>query len=218
MWHDWVRRKRVGLCLLHLVSHFVTRNSQKEEMVIRFRVISDKFALLQVVKKEPSLVHFLLVRLLQGVYNNMTCSCLLLQHLGTQKKMNLHSISLYFFWKISTEWYTCSNNWNLSSDLFLPSGFKFWFVQFPELYIKDPKNIHIDLKQDCSRHRQEEEEEEEGQWIDTTLSDIEINYEESWSEKNPYATSILLQQELQTRVMQQLSSSVTYIFPIFPPI
>jgi hypothetical protein len=36
-------------------------------------------------------------------------------------------------------------------------------VQFPELYIKDPKNIHIDLKQDCSRHRQEEEEEEEGQ-------------------------------------------------------
>ncbi len=86
MWHDWVHRKRVGLCLLHLVSHFVTRNSQKEEKVIRFRVISDKFALLQVVKKEPSLVHFLLVRLLQGVHNNMTCSCLLLHHLGTPKK------------------------------------------------------------------------------------------------------------------------------------
>jgi hypothetical protein len=50
------------------------------------------------------------------------------------------------------------------------------------------------------------------------LSDIEINNEESWSQKNPYATSILLQQELQRRVMQQLSSSVTYIFPIFPPI
>jgi hypothetical protein len=32
------------------------------------------------------------------------------------------------------------------------------------LHIKDPKNIHIDLKQDCSR--QEEEEEEEGQWTE----------------------------------------------------
>ncbi len=139
---------------------------------------------------------------------------------GYTKKMNLHSISLYFFWKTLTEWYTCSNNWNLSSDLILRSGFKFWFVQFPELHIKDPKNIHVDLKQDCSRQRQEEEEEEEeeeGQWIDTPFSDIEINYEESWSEKNPYATSIFLQQELQTRVMQQLSSSVTYIFPNFPP-
>jgi hypothetical protein len=54
-------------------------------------------------------------------------------------------------------------------------------VQFPELHIKDPKNIHIILKQDCSRQRQEEEEEEEeeGQSIDTPLSDIEINYEES---------------------------------------
>jgi len=114
----------VGLCLLHLVSHFVTRNSQKEEKVSRFRVISDKFALLQVVKKEPSLVHFFLVRLLQGVYNNdMFMSPP--PSFGYTKKMNLHSTSLYFFWKTSTEWYTCSNNWNLSSDLILPSGFKF---------------------------------------------------------------------------------------------
>jgi hypothetical protein len=29
------------------------------------------------------------------------------------------------------------------------------------LHIKDPKNIHIDLKQDCSGQREEEEEEEE---------------------------------------------------------
>lgn len=80
---------------------------------------------------------------------------------GYTKKMNLHSISLYFFWKTSIELYACSNNWNLSSNLILPSGFKFWFVQFPELHIKDPKNIHIDLKQDCSRQQPEEE----GQWI-----------------------------------------------------
>ncbi len=136
---------------------------RKKRLVIQSHII-DKFALLQVVKKESSLVHFLLVRLLQGVYNTMTCSCLLLPHSGTQKKMNLHFISLYFFWKTSTQLYACSNNWNLSSDLILPSGFKFWFVQFPELHIKDPKNIHIDLKQDCSR--QEEEEEEEGQWTE----------------------------------------------------
>jgi len=52
MWHDRVCTKRIGLYLLHLACCFVTRNAKKEKEVNKFKVISDKFALVHVVGKE----------------------------------------------------------------------------------------------------------------------------------------------------------------------
>ncbi len=43
-WHDWVCTKRIGLYLLHLACHFVTRNAKKEKDVNKFKVICDNFA------------------------------------------------------------------------------------------------------------------------------------------------------------------------------